>query len=136
TFDDCAFHQSLSTVYGVIVILAGAMPRLCTIADVPLDGTMTWSACRKRKGQKSFLNQTFHCFESRGARLCASVPNRKAVRVLLAARRAIQNEARTYPTKHSTASNFPERIRSARPRLFSPQKDSSPDPLLGISVHG
>jgi len=57
------------------------------------EGTMTWSAKRKRPGQRIFLTAIFHRRESRGESVVVSVPNRNAVLESFEARKAIQKEA-------------------------------------------
>jgi hypothetical protein len=57
------------------------------------DGTMTWSARRKRPGQRIFLTAIFHRRESRGESVVVSVPNRNAVPESFEASKAIQKEA-------------------------------------------
>ena len=72
---------------------SGGIPRVRMSATLAEEGTMTWSARRKRPGQTIFLTAIFHRRESRGESEVVSVPNRNAVLESFEARKAIQKEA-------------------------------------------
>src|ERR1700678_2473783 len=102
---------------------SSGIPRERIKAAPPLDPRITTSASPNNFGHSSLLIHRFQLLLSRGARSCASVPNRTGVPLNLAAAIATQKVAQIYPVYNTTASKFPRRITLQIPGLNKPKND-------------